>query len=238
MALTFGFAGAASASGASVTVGGSVPANSGMIMAVCWWFPIPGSFSIADNINGPYSAVKVWQFPTSTTQWGLFAVQANTTGTPVITPSSTDAGIVTYITYTGLAGVLTFPSSDQSQATGTGTVINSGSFNCSVNNEYALGVFTGETLATISTVTPGPPFNNPGIQPVVTSPSSHLSFYEVSKQDPSGLGSGTSVVLNGTLSSSDTWEASVFGFYDNTTPSAIIPPGAKQTFVNTEYIQY
>jgi hypothetical protein len=222
---------ATGAGNVSVTVGASVPANSGCILAMVYWFPIPGTFTLSDNVNGPYTLVRSWQFPSGVTQLGLFSVQANTTGTPTISASATDAGEIFYIAYSGLLGTLTFPSLDNSNATATGTAVNSGSFNCSVNNEFAIGIYNG------SSVTPNFTANSPFSTNVDNNASGHSGLWDTIFNFGSGMSAGTPVSLVGT-NASDTWDAWVFGFYDNTTPSAIVPPGAKQTFVNTEYIQY
>jgi hypothetical protein len=210
-----------------ISVGVSVPANSGCIIAICNWFPVQSTFSVSDNVNaGNYTQVATWVFNTAT--WGLFYKQATATGTPTISLSTAGAQVL-FTVYSGLAGTLIFPLADTANNSGVGTAITSGSFNCSANNEYAFAYVAG---------TSGSPPNFTGASPFVNSPVQQSSLnkgsiWELSGTHPSGLSVGTSVGLTGTNGASITWLSYVFGFYDQ---AIIYTPFTQTQFFVTDTI--
>jgi hypothetical protein len=214
-----------------LSLGVSVPANSGFILVIAYWFPIPGTFSVSDNVNtGNYKVIRAWQYPTSVTQWGLFAMQANATGDPTVALSSPDAGQLLVLGYSGLAGLLTFPASDYATNTTTvaGTAVNSGSFNTSVPAEYALGVVINSATASPNFIAASP-FGS-----LITSQgAARTGIWETSQQFGSGMSIGTSVALTGTDGTSVTRDASVFGFYDQ---AIIYTPFTQTQFFVTDTI--
>jgi hypothetical protein len=214
---------------APTSVGISVPASSGCIIVLANWFPVQTTFSVSDNVNaGNYQQIATWTFNTAT--WGLFAMQANATGTPTISLSTGGAQVLIF-SYSGLKGTLFFPTADTANNSGVGTAITSGSFNCSVNNEYAVAYAAG---------TSGSPPNFGGVAPFTafektTNSNNRASLWDMSIANPSGLSIGTSVGLSGTNGASLTWLSYVWGFYDQ----AIIytPYTQTQFFVTDTIIQ-
>lgn len=194
-----------------------------LIICIGNWSTTGGTYSVTDSVNtGNYVQRQLVQNTVNAYgMFGVYSMVCNASGTPTVSLSATNSPQrLLIIRYTGFSGTPTFPASDLSSAqAASSTALNSGSFNTSVPNEYAIAWFN----------------DNGGNLPPATANSPfaarmfgtyQLNSYDTLTDFPSGMTLSTAVALVGTLGAADSWSAGVVGFYDS------IASGASVAWIN------